>query len=121
MKRSLMQLYIRSSKEAVEFYSKAFQTTKQHEFLDQQGNYVHVELDVLGQTIACSHAYQPKLIGNTMQFCFQLNENEKDWMEHAYAILKENATIDYPLGECFYSRSMFSLIDQFGISWCMFL
>ena len=56
-----------------------------------------------------------------MQFCLHFESGEKDKVTKAYEILAENAEkIDYPLGPCSYSPHMASLIDKFGIYWCIF-
>ena len=91
-----------------------------HESKNEDGSYLHAELDVLGQTLAISEAHEEKLIGNTMQFCFHFEESEAENVKKAYEILKEGAQVLFPLGPCFFSSCMFGLIDKFGVNWCLF-
>lgn len=116
-----MQVYVKQSKEALSQYERAFQIKAHQLHLNEDGSILHAELNIHGQVFALSEAYQDQNIGNTMQFCFQFHESDRDVIEHAYQVLKEHAHIDFPIGEVFYSKLMFSLVDQFGVSWCMFV
>lgn len=121
MKRSLMQLYINNTKAAVSFYQKAFDASIVSEHKNEDGSYLHVELDLGGQIIALSESIESDvIIGNTMQFCLQFGDSEKHRIMKAFEILKVNAEILIPLGPCFYSELMVSLVDQYGINWCLF-
>lgn len=42
-------------------------------------------------------------------------------MKNAYEVLKDGATIQIPIGPCDYSPCMFSLVDKFGVYWCLFV
>ncbi len=121
MLRSMMQIYIKSSVEAVKLYQKAFDARLVSEHKNDDGSYLHAELDAHGQILAISEAADERVPGNTMQFCFQLEESEIEKVKNAYEALKEGADIAYPLGECFYSKCMFGLVDRFGVNWCMFI
>lgn len=101
-----------------------FKILKKRELLHEKnddGNYVHAEIDICGNIVAISEADEESLSGNTMQFCIQYNEDEKILLEKAYSILKKNGTLLHPLGECFYSSSMADFIDEYGVHWCLFL
>ena len=121
MKRSMMQAYVKNSRDAVEFYQRAFGASVGNVHLDCNGNYVHAELDIYGQVLALSEtAHKVTEHGNTMQFCLHFDESERDIIKRAYDVMKEGANVDSPLGKCFFSPYMFALIDKFGVYWCVF-
>lgn len=127
MKRTLMQIYVKGSVEAVELYQKAFDAPLLCGFKDENGTYEHSELDIYGQILAVSESRREETGGNipntvhSMQFCLHFESGEKDKVTKAYEILKEDAEkIDFPLGPCSYSPYMASFIDKFGVYWCIF-
>ncbi|MBD5477399.1 MAG: hypothetical protein HDR17_15705 [Lachnospiraceae bacterium] len=84
MLRSLMQVYVKGSIEAVNIYQKAFNAEILGLYPDDNGGYMHSELN-------------------------------------AYEVLKDGAIIHVPIGPCDYSPCMFSLVDKFGVFWCLFV
>jgi len=120
MKRSMMQMYVKNSVEAVELYQKAFRATIGNVYRNPDGSYMHAELNAYGQILAVSEATDDIIIGNNMQFCLHFEENEVDQVKLAYEVLKNGADIVCPIGECPFSKCMFGLIDRFGINWCIF-
>lgn len=121
MKRTLMQIYVKDSVKAAEFYQKAFDAPLLCGFKDEHGAYEHSELDIYGQILAISESRRDETSGNKMQFCLHFESGEKDKVTKAYEILAEDAEkIDCPLGVCSYSPHMASLIDKFGVYWCIF-
>lgn len=121
MKRTLMQIYVKGSCEAVKFYRRAFDAPLVAAYQNDDGTYMHAELDVYGQILAVSEAGDDRTIGNGMQFCLHFEGNEQDKVTKAYDVLSENALkIDAPLGPCSYSPHMASLIDRYGVFWCVF-
>jgi PhnB protein len=120
MKRTLMQIYVKDSVEAVKFYQKAFDAKLGYNVKNDDGGYIHAELDIFGQILAIAESNE-NATGNNMQFCLLFHENEKDIVSRIYEVLKTDARhIGYPLGECIYSPHMASLIDKYGIYWCLF-
>lgn len=120
MLRTMMQMYVKGSSEALKFYQKAFDAELVCEYKNDDGSYMHAELDAFGQVLAISEAVDESVSGNAMQFCFHFGEPEIDRVKHAYEVLKDGAQISHPLGKCSYSKCMFALIDKFGVSWCLF-
>lgn len=121
MLRSIMQIYVKNSKEAMIFYQKAFGATISNIHKNDDGSYMHVEMNLFGQILALSETLDANSFsGNTMQLCLHFTESEKEIISNAYNVLKENAEIKFPLGPCFYSPYMFGLIDKFGVNWCLF-
>ncbi len=121
MLRTLMQVYVKGSVEAVNMYQKAFNAQILGLYPDDNGGYMHSELDAFGQIIAVSEQTETVTIGNTMQFCFQLGDGGEAHVKKAYEVLKDGAVVHIPIGPCDYSPCMFSLVDKFGVSWCLFV
>ncbi|MDR7857888.1 hypothetical protein [Tissierella sp.] len=56
--------------DAVKLYQKASDAKVIREYTNDDGSYMHAELDVFGQILALSELGEEKSItGNTMQFC----------------------------------------------------
>ncbi|GAB6109474.1 VOC family protein [Fusibacter bizertensis] len=123
MYRSMMQVYVEKSDKAVEFYQKVFDAKLVASHLNCDGTYMHAELDIYGQILAISEADQEKdrIEGNNMQFCLHFGEGNETIVTKIYDILKEDAKIDFPLCWCGYSPLMASLVDKFGVYWCIFV
>lgn len=127
MKRSLMQIYVEGSDKAISFYQRAFDATILASYPNEDGTFMHVELDINGQILALSERNSVYAIrgktetGNTMQFCLQYGDDNEDMIKKAYNILKEDAQILMPLAPCEYSSLMTDLIDKYGIRWCLFV
>ena len=122
MERTLMQVYVKGSPEAVELYQKAFNTTLGYHVKQEDGTFYHSELNVYGQVISVAERTDndDSVTGNTMQFCLQFSKEEEDLLKKAYDILSDNAKILFPLGPCDYTDHMADLIDKFGVRWCLF-
>lgn len=121
MIRSMMQMYVKGSMEAAALYQRAFEAKLSNEYKDENGNYIHAELNAFGQILAISEADTKRTSSNTMQFCFHMGEGGEEAVNRAYEMLKDGAEISQPLGPCFYSPCMFELIDRFGVNWCLFV
>lgn len=128
MKRSLLQAYIIGSDKAVTFYQKAFDAPLTASYPNEDGTFMHAEIDIQGQILAISERNSEYAIigenavtGNVMQFCLQYGEGNEDKVKKAYDVLKDGANILFPLGPCDYSALMTDLIDKYGIRWCIFV
>ena len=117
-----MQIYVKGSIEAVQFYQKAFGATLVADHKNEDGTYyMHAELDLFGQILAVCEDTDSRECGSKMQFCLHFEGNEKDRVTKAYEIMKKDAEmIDHPLGPVSYSPHMASFIDKFGVYWCLF-
>ena len=120
MKRSMMQVFVKGSREALELYQKAFQAEVLCKYPDEHGNYMHAELDAYGQVIANSEISEDVKSGNTMMFCFHFGEGGAEKVKVAYEVLKQEAIECSPIGKCDYSPCQFVLTDKFGVCWCVF-
>lgn len=86
MKRSLMQVYIKGSGEAVELYLKAFNATLGFNVKSSDDTFYHSELDICGHTLAVSEAndgMNKRITGNTMQFCLHYGEGNEESVKQA--------------------------------------
>lgn len=122
-----MQIYVIGSDKAIIFYQKAFDAHVVESYPNDDGTFMHAELDIQGQTLALSERNSEYAIkgetntGNTMQFCLHYGENNEDALKKAYEVLKDDAKILMPLAPCVYSPLMVDLIDKYGIRWCLFV
>ena len=128
MIRSMFGAYVKGSVEAVEFYRNAFNANLINAHMNEDGSYMHAELDVFGQVFTITEAlseWGERIPGNIMQISLHMGEGNEDAVKRAYNVLKEGADLNnllhHSLGECFFSPLMFGLIDKFGVNWCVFV
>lgn len=121
MQRSMMQVYVKGSVEAVELYRAAFDADVLCTYPDENGGYMHSELNAHGQVIAVSEIAEDVIAGNTMMFCFHFGAGGEENVRKAYEVLKEGARSHTPIGPCDYSPCQFTLTDRFGVCWCVFV
>jgi PhnB protein len=128
MFRSILQIYVKGSDEAFEFYKKAFDAKIGFQDIDENGNVIHKELDICGQAIAIGEAHDTtragganRITGNTMQFCIQFGEGQEDKVRKAYETLLDDSKIITPFGKLFFSTCGVELIDKYGVWWCLFV
>lgn len=121
MYRSMMQVFVKGSKEAVELYKKAFNAEILCAYEDGNGSYMHSELNADGQVIAVSEITETVTTGSTMMFCFEFGEGGEDKVRTAYEMLKKNAIACSPLDKCDYSTLQFVCTDKYGVTWCLFV
>ena len=136
MLRSMFQVYVNGSGKAFEFYKKAFDGEVVYQ-PPNGGNvsiddlkYDHSELNIYGQILAVSEAKMldypnfenetPLIHGNNVQLCLNFNRDEADKVKKAFDVLNEDAIKHGTLEPSDYSPCLFSLIDKFGVSWCLF-
>jgi PhnB protein len=124
MKRTMMQMYVKGSGEAVELYLKAFNATLGFNVKSSDDTFYHSELDICGHTLAVAEAndsMDKRFTGNTSQFCLLYGEGNEDKVKKAYEILKEGSEILFPLGSCDFSPLCADFVDKFGVRWCLFV
>ena len=121
MLRSMFQVYVVGSDRAVEFYQKAFDARLVSAYPNDDGTYMHAELDVYGQILALSElTLNEPNPGNTMQFCLHIGVGNADTVYKIYEVLKDGAVPHEPIGDSGYSKHCFWLVDKFGVNWCVF-
>ena len=121
MKRSMMQVYVKDSLEAVALYQKAFDAKLVVGYFNDDGTYMHAELDIYSNIVAISESPEETITGNTMQFCFHFGVGNDGLVRQAYEHLSQRGVINYELGECSFSPLMTDLTDRFGVRWCLFV
>ena len=124
MKRILVQIYAKDKTEAFEFYKNAFGAEQGYCEKDGDGNIIHQELNIGGQSMAVGDIYtgpDQAVTGNTMQFCMQFEKGEEPIIERAYEAMKTDGQVIAPLGPCFWSPYMTDIIDKYGVHWCLFI
>ena len=124
MKRTMMQIYVKGSGEAVELYLKAFNATLGFNVKSSEDTFYHSELDICGHTLAVAETNDgtdKRITGNIMQFCFHYGEGNEDKVKQAYELLKDGSEILFPLGPCDFSQLCADFIDKFGVRWCLFV
>ncbi|ULQ59010.1 VOC family protein [Brucepastera parasyntrophica] len=110
--------YVKGSKEAVRFYTAAFEAELGYNHPNDDDTYMHTEIVKDNQVIlAVSENGQQLNAGDTMQFGLNLGNEES--VRKAYDVLSENAKILFPIGTSFYNELMFDLVDKYGIRWCI--
>jgi PhnB protein len=126
-----MQVYVKRSDEAVALYQRAFNAPLVVAYPNDDGTYMHAELDVYGQILAIAetdytaggtveNGTQTVVTGNSMQFCLHFGSGCREKIDLAYETLREGGTCVRPLGDGGYSPYHFTLIDRFGVNWCVF-
>ena len=116
--RSMMQVYVKNSHEAMKLYEAAFGTTGQIYGTLENGGIEHAEIDVFGQTVSLMENDAEVVVGNNMQFILNLGAGCEKIVQNAHDVLMVDA-IKYngPVAECEYSKCIFSLTDKFGVNW----
>ena len=126
MHRSMMQVNVKESGKALDFYRRAFDAEIKCDHRNADGTVAHAELDIYGQVFAIMELPEGEAIpGSTMQFCLHFGKGKEALVKSIYEILKEDCIeITAPItgpGECPWSPCLFGLIDQFGVNWCIFV
>ena len=122
MHRSMMQIYVKDSGEAFNFYQKAFKAKVLCHYLNDDGTSSHSELDIYGQVLAIAELYDDNAsTGNTMQFCLHFGEGNESIVQSIYDNLIGEAEVIHPLGSVDYSPMLMDLIDRYGVRWCIFV
>ena len=126
MYRSMMQVFVKDSGRALEFYRRAFDAKIKCDHRNADGTVAHAELDIYGQVLAIMELPEGEANrGSTMQFCLHFGKGKEAVVKKIYESLKEDCiAITAPItgpGECPWSPCLFGLIDRFGVNWCIFV
>ena len=119
----MIQLYVRRSDMAAELYKKAFGLDSVADFgRHDDGTYIHAQFNIGEQVLFLSELTDCEPVaGNTMQICIELGKNNEEAVRKAYDVLCDGAKIEHPLGPCEWNPLLFSLIDKFGVNWCIYV
>lgn len=122
MNRSMLQIFVKGSDKALEFYRNVFDAKVLCTYSNSDGTLMYSELNVFGQILAISELIDENvIIGNTMMFCLHFGKGKEAIVQKIYDALKDEANIISPLGPCSYSPLEADLIDKFGVRWCVFV
>ena len=120
MAKAILHLSLHNPDEAVQFYLKAFDAKITRMVRNPEDNsFIHAEIDALGQTIAFMGRDSETIAGNTMFMFFRFDKGEEAIIEKAYEVLKDGAQPHEPIEPCFWSYCAVSLIDKYGVHWCL--
>ena len=122
LSRSMMHVNVRRSDLAATLYQKAFNAEFVARYANDDGTFMHAELDIYGQIVSLMELPSEKVIpGNTMMFGLHFKKGQEALVQQAYDALKDGAEIQEPIGPCDYSPLQFVLVDRFGVNWCIFV
>ena len=127
MYRSMMQVFVKESDKALEFYRDAFNAELLCSYPNPEGLIMHSELDVYGQILAVSELMEENQMGekpetgNTMMFCLHFGAGKEAVVQKIYDLLKDGAKFLSPLEKCDYSPLNAHIVDKFGVRWCIFV
>ena len=117
-----MQVFVKDSGSALEFYKEAFDAKVLGVYPNADGTLMHSEIDVYGQIMMISELTEENAVtGNTMMFCLDFGEGKEAIVQKIYDTLKIGAKMISPLSSCDYSPLQADLIDKFGIRWCIWV
>ena len=121
MKRSLMQVYIKNSAEAVQFYHDAFDAKVLCDHRQGNGAVAHAELDVYGQILAICETIESEVVtGNSMQFCLHFGEGNEELVKSIISKLADGGELTFH-DATDWSPLVASIIDRYGVNWCIFV
>ena len=119
MHRSMMQVYIKNSGEAVEFYQNVFGTEVLVYGKHENGTIVHAEQNIFGQIFAfCETPETESVTGNTMQFCLDFDAEQEGLVREIIEKLGDGGKLTYY--DVDWSSIMADITDRYGVRWCVF-
>jgi PhnB protein len=120
-------LYVKNSTDAVTFYCDAFGMNTGYNARNDDGTYLHAELEKNGQSVfAVSESDEGSITQAmlssgkpTMSLGVNLKNNEE--LRHAYERLSERGHILRPLGELPWSPLSADVVDKYGVCWYIYV
>ena len=121
MKRSMMQVYIKNSDKAVQFYQNVFDARVLIDARHENGTVAHAELDIFGQVFAiCETLETESITGNAMQFCLHFGDGKEELVKNIIEKLSDDGMFTYN-DATDWSPLVAGIIDKFGVNWCIFV
>ncbi len=121
-----LQVYIKGSADAIDFYQKAFGTVLGYNVRNADGTYMHAELYLDDQMlIALSEAGSNTGTELMMQHSssdyptmnFGVSLGSAEAVTKAYEVLTEGGIILLPIGPLPWNACCANVIDRFGVFW----
>ena len=121
MHRSMMQVYIKNSGEAISFYQNVFDAKVLIDARHENGTIAHAELDIFGQVLAICETLESEVAtGNAMQFCLHFGDGKEELVRGIIEKLSDGGTFTYH-DSTDWSPLVAGIIDKFGVNWCIFV
>jgi PhnB protein len=120
-------LYVKNSVEAAASYCDAFGMKIGYNVKNENGTYMHAELEKDGQSIfAVSESdeeaiTQAMLLSDKPTISLGVNLNSNKELNHAYEILTNRGHILRALGELPWSPLSADFVDKYGVCWYIFV
>jgi uncharacterized glyoxalase superfamily protein PhnB len=120
-------LYVKNSVEVLDFYLNAFGMQLGYNAKNDDGTFLHAELEKGGKSIfAVSESDQPDIVKAmlaterpTMSYGISLESNEE--LEHAYKKLSEGGHVLRELGSLPWSPASADVVDKYGVYWYIYV
>jgi len=120
-------LYVKNSVEAVAFYCNAFNIQIGYNAKNNNGTYLHAELEKNGNSIFAISESDEEIIQKAMLITDKpitslgVNLDTNEELTHAFNILAEGGHVLRPLGELPWSPRSADLVDKYGVCWYIFV
>jgi PhnB protein len=119
-------LYIKNSREAVDFYREAFGLELGYHEMNPDGTYLHAALTRDGNEIfAVSESQNDSFLGRMLQtsltdrptMSYGIDFPNEEELRKAYAMLIEGGTILFPIGALPWCACAADVVDKYGVYW----
>jgi PhnB protein len=120
-------LYVNNSNEAVEFYCEAFRMKIGYNAKNENGTYLHAELEKNGNSIFAvseSTDFSIKdimLNSKTPTMSLGINFDDDEELKYAYNKLIIDGHIIRPLGSLPWSPCAADVVDKYGVCWYIYV
>lgn len=120
-------MYVKNSIEAVEFYKDAFGMTLGYNAKNDDGSFLHAELQKGDKSIFAVSENREEEIVRSMLTSKQptmscgINFDNDDELKHAYKKLSEGGHILRELGSLPWSPCSADVVDRFGVCWYIYV
>jgi len=120
-------LYVQNSMEAVEFYCNAFNMTIGYNAKNDNGTYLHAELEKNGNSIfAVSESVDDQirkmmLSAKQPTMSLGINLDNTEELYHAYSEIIKNGLIIRSIGSLPWSPCSADVVDRYGVCWYLYV
>jgi PhnB protein len=120
-------LYVRDSEGAAAFYCDAFKMAIGYSARNDDGTYLHAELERAGACIFAVSESRDEAIREAMKSARQptmslgVNLDDDAELRRAYELLKRGGQVIRPLGAVPWSPCSADVVDKYGVCWYLFV